>query len=285
MLFYRRGLTKMPRDIKLGMRVLGIASGTTWGRSVDRLRRSEVVGVASSVPTETSMMMSRPRQRDRSDGERKVDLSAATIYSLYCPSLCELRPWLLAHGVQEADPGAYQQVLVRLGQRHESSHLVELGDVTDLSEVTFEERIDRTRKLIELGKRVLYQPVFQSTIPIDGADVRVVGIPDFLIRDGAGYRVRDCKLSLHADEEHHPEILRQLELYGWRLRARRRPRTASRTGFGEAAGGCPNACLSGLRICAAMCRSSRSPDPPDIEGARERRGRQDADGTGYDGGA
>ncbi len=144
-----------------------------------------------------------------------MDLSAATIYSLHCPSVCELRPWLLAHGEPQAEPGAYQQVLVRLGQRHEASHLAELGDVTDLSEGTFEERIDRTRELIELGERVLYQPVFQSTIPIDGAEVRVVGIPDFLIRDGSAYRVRDCKLSLHADEEHHPEILRQIELYGW----------------------------------------------------------------------
>jgi len=144
-----------------------------------------------------------------------VDLSAATIYSLHCPSLCELRPWLLAHGEPEAEPGAYQQVLVRLGQRHEASHLAELGDVSDLSEGTFAERIDRTRELIALGERALYQPVFQSTIRIDGADVRVVGIPDFLIRDGAAYRVRDCKLALHADEERHPEILRQLELYGW----------------------------------------------------------------------
>ncbi len=144
-----------------------------------------------------------------------MDLSAATIYSHHCPSLCELRPWLLAHGEPQAEPGAYQQVLVRLGQRHESSHLAELGDVTELSEGTFEERIDRTRELIELGEHTLYQPVFQSTIQIDGTDVRVVGIPDFLIRDGAGYRVRDCKLSLHADEEHHPEILRQLEIYGW----------------------------------------------------------------------
>jgi len=144
-----------------------------------------------------------------------VDLSAATIYSLHCPSLCELRPWLLSHGVQEAEPGAYQQVLARLGRRHEANHLAGLGPVSDLSEGTFAERIDRTRELIELGERALYQAVFQSTIRIEGGDVRVVGIPDFLIRDGAAYRVRDCKLSLHADEEHHPEILRQLELYGW----------------------------------------------------------------------
>ncbi len=144
-----------------------------------------------------------------------MDLSAATIYSLHCPSHCELRPWLLAHGEPQAEPGAYQQVLVRLGQRHEASHLAELGDVTDLSAGTFEERIDRTRELIELGERILYQPVFRSTIPIDGAEFRVVGIPDFLIRDGDAYRIRDCKLSLHSDEEHHPEILRQLELYGW----------------------------------------------------------------------
>lgn len=142
-------------------------------------------------------------------------LSAATVYSLHCPSLCELRPWLLAHGFEEAEPGAYQQVLIRLGQRHEADHLAKLGPIADLSTGTLTERIERTRELIALGERALYQPVFESTTRIDSDDVRVVGIPDFLILDGAAYRVRDCKLALHADEERHPEILRQLELYGW----------------------------------------------------------------------
>ena len=144
-----------------------------------------------------------------------MDLSPATIYARHCPSPCELRPWLLAHGVPEAEPGAYQQVLVRLGRRHEANHLAGLGPVADLSGGTFAERIERTGESIALGERAMYQPVLRSATRIDGEEVRIVGIPDFLVRDGAAYRVRDCKLALHADEERHPEILRQLELYGW----------------------------------------------------------------------
>ena len=49
-------------------------------------------------------------------------------------------------------------------------------------------------------------------MPDDGADTRVVGILDFPIRDGIAYRVRDCKLALHADEQRHTEISPQLEL-------------------------------------------------------------------------
>jgi predicted RecB family nuclease len=144
-----------------------------------------------------------------------VDLSPATIYSRHCPSPCELRPWLRAHEVPEAELGAYQQVLARLGRRHEANHLAGLGPITDLSAGTFAERIGRTGESIARGERAMYQPVLRSATRIDGEEVRVVGIPDFLIRDGAAYRVRDCKLALHADEERHPEILRQLELYGW----------------------------------------------------------------------
>jgi predicted RecB family nuclease len=48
-----------------------------------------------------------------------------------------------------------------------------------------------------------------------GAEVEIVGEPDFLIRSADGYIVRDSKISRRINEEDHPEILRQLELYGW----------------------------------------------------------------------
>ena len=43
----------------------------------------------------------------------------------------------------------------------------------------------------------------------------VTGIPDFLIKDGNSYKIRDCKLARHADQERHEEIPLQLQLYGW----------------------------------------------------------------------
>ena len=43
----------------------------------------------------------------------------------------------------------------------------------------------------------------------------VIGVPDFLILDGEGYVIRDSKMARRIDEENHPEILLQLQLYGW----------------------------------------------------------------------
>jgi predicted RecB family nuclease len=40
-------------------------------------------------------------------------------------------------------------------------------------------------------------------------------MPDFLILDGNDYLIRDSKMARRIDEESHPEILLQLQLYGW----------------------------------------------------------------------
>jgi len=45
--------------------------------------------------------------------------------------------------------------------------------------------------------------------------IEVVGIPDFMIAEPQGYVIRDCKLARHATEKDHPEIPRQLQVYGW----------------------------------------------------------------------
>ena len=50
---------------------------------------------------------------------------------------------------------------------------------------------------------------------LDGNNINVAGIPDFLIKDGTDYFIRDCKLARHATEKDHPEIIRQLQVYGW----------------------------------------------------------------------
>lgn len=144
-----------------------------------------------------------------------MQFSATTIYSAHRPSRCELRPWLIAHGFQAAPPGPYEQVLFRLGKRHEADHLAQLGPHTDLRSGILEERAERTLAAIGLGERVLYQPVFVGRAVVDGEGLELVGIPDFLLRDGDSYRIRDAKLSLHADEKNHPEIALHLGLYGF----------------------------------------------------------------------
>jgi predicted RecB family nuclease len=43
----------------------------------------------------------------------------------------------------------------------------------------------------------------------------IIGEPDFIIRNKNNYIIRDSKISLRITEKDHPEILRQLEIYGW----------------------------------------------------------------------
>ena len=62
---------------------------------------------------------------------------------------------------------------------------------------------------------MIYQGEFAVDTVVGGMPVTIVGRPDFLILDGDGYLIRDSKLSRQVDEEHHEEIMLQLQLYGW----------------------------------------------------------------------
>ena len=140
-------------------------------------------------------------------------LSASSIYSLFRPSKCDRRVYLNAHGVAGLDKSEFEKLIEELGQKHERNHLDAFPDYLDLSEGSLEERIAATIDAVSAGVAVIYQGVLRSHLPVEGTEV--IGIPDFLIADERTYRIRDCKLSRHADEENHPEILRQVELYGW----------------------------------------------------------------------
>jgi predicted RecB family nuclease len=50
---------------------------------------------------------------------------------------------------------------------------------------------------------------------LGGTELEIVGVPDFLILDGGGYLIRDSKMARRIDEDNHPEILLQVQLYGW----------------------------------------------------------------------
>ena len=116
---------------------------------------------------------------------------------------------------QEAEPGPYDVVLRRLGLRHERDHLATLGTFTDVSAASLEEQVKKTADAIEAKVPVLYQPAFLALERICGTDVEIVGVPDYLILDGNGYLIRDSKMARRIDEENHPEILLQVQLYGW----------------------------------------------------------------------
>jgi hypothetical protein len=54
-------------------------------------------------------------------------LTPSDIVSLYRPTLCSNRVFLRQKGEPEAEPSAFEQVLRRLGIRHEQQHLRHLA--------------------------------------------------------------------------------------------------------------------------------------------------------------
>lgn len=142
-------------------------------------------------------------------------LTASHFYEYHKPSRCELRLFLNAQGLEQAPPGPFAEVLRILGERHERNHLGSFAEVVDLSSGTLEDREQRTIEEVAKSSPVIYQAVIRAETNLNGAQCEVIGEPDFLIRSGNGYVVRDCKLSRRITERDHPEILRQLEIYGW----------------------------------------------------------------------
>lgn len=142
-------------------------------------------------------------------------LTASDFYTFFRPSKCELRIYLKAIGKEEAPPGPYEQVLFRLGERHEVSHLESFPEYEDLSEGTLEAREEKTKEALKRNASVIYQAVLRTTHELSGMKYEILGEPDFLIKQGDGYIIRDSKISRRITENDHPEILRQLEIYGW----------------------------------------------------------------------
>lgn len=144
-----------------------------------------------------------------------MQLSPSDFYTLYRPSVCPLRVYKRSRGDEEAPPGEFEVVIRRLGERHERAHLAILPDTIDLSDGFRLDREQRTREAIAAGATAIYQPAFRAAAELAGVVCEVVGDPDFLIAEPAGYVIRDAKISRRITEKDHPEILRQLELYGW----------------------------------------------------------------------
>jgi len=138
-------------------------------------------------------------------------LKPSDFYSLYSPSLCELRLYLTRQGFQPSPPGVFEQLLFQLGQRHEKDHLSTFPVFSDLTGAPPDKTVEEIRK----QSPVIYQGELRYQIQIDGRMIEVVGIPDFLIKEPHGYVIRDCKLARHVTEKDHPEIPRQLQVYGW----------------------------------------------------------------------
>ncbi|MGB0073615.1 MAG: PD-(D/E)XK nuclease family protein [Terracidiphilus sp.] len=144
-----------------------------------------------------------------------MKLTASDIVCLYRPEPCQLRVYLREHHAAEAEPGAFDEIIERLGRLHEQNHLASLGAHEDISAVEPEQQAGRTLEAIQTRVPVIYQGEFRVQATINGTGVEVVGRPDFLILDGDDYIIRDSKLSRKVDAKHHEEIMLQLQLYGW----------------------------------------------------------------------
>ena len=142
-------------------------------------------------------------------------LTATDFYTYFRPSKCELRIYLKSIGMVEGPPGPFAEILFKLGDRHEKEHLATFPEYADLSKGTFEDRLIKTRHEIHKGTPILYQAVLKSEYELRKVACEIVGEPDFLVRQGNDYIVCDSKLSRRINEKDHPEIFRQLEIYGW----------------------------------------------------------------------
>ena len=136
-----------------------------------------------------------------------MSFAASEFHGSYQLKPCALRVYLHAKGIKAADPDAYYQLLVKLGERHEQRHLSQLGNYFHAHG-----NVGETQKAFTQKENVIYQPEMKASHPTYGD---IVGRPDFFIREDDGYLIRDCKLSRRFTEDDHSEIFRQLELYGW----------------------------------------------------------------------
>ena len=137
-------------------------------------------------------------------------LTAADLTTFYRPSKCDLRVFLKNRREPEEPPSAYEEVLFRLGDRHEQQHLASLASVADLSQIPIEERLARTQQAITAGALVIYQGAMRAEANLSGTACEIIGVPDFMVLEKSGYLIRDSKIARRITEEDHPEILRQL---------------------------------------------------------------------------
>ncbi len=151
-----------------------------------------------------------PKQNDT------LRLIASDFYTYFRPSKCDLRVYLRHHNVDESEPGPYEQLIRLLGMRHERAHLATFTDVVDLSTESRDQREILTKSLIVDCAPAIYQPVLRTETVLDGRACEIWGEPDYLILVQPGtYIIRDSKMSRRITKEDHPEILLQLQLYGW----------------------------------------------------------------------
>ena len=142
-------------------------------------------------------------------------ITPSDITALYIPSRCDLRVWFRTQNWTSRADTAYEEVLRRLGERHETAHLQSIQSCTPIDTKSEDERVRLTQDLIKNKCPAIYQPAFRIVHKVHAEDIEIFGVPDFLLLDDGGYIVRDAKMARRVNDEAHPEIILQLQLYGW----------------------------------------------------------------------
>src|SRR2546422_523944 len=102
-------------------------------------------------------------------------LIASDFYSYHRPSKCALRVYLRHREVTEGPLSPYDEVIRRLGQRHEETHLATFASVVNLRGGTREERRQRTKEAVERGAPAIYQAVLHAKTELNGIECDVEG--------------------------------------------------------------------------------------------------------------
>jgi len=144
-----------------------------------------------------------------------MKLTAHNIYDYYSPTRCEKRLYFRFKGEKETPLSPFEEVILKLGKKHEEKHISSLGKFVDVSLIPADQKAAKTMDLIQNNTQIIYQGLLSTKYKINDSEIDIVGIPDIMIYEESGYILRDCKLARHADEKRHPEITFQLQVYGY----------------------------------------------------------------------
>jgi predicted RecB family nuclease len=116
---------------------------------------------------------------------------------------------------ERAPQSVFMEMLAEMGLKHEARHAeIDLPGHLDLGGLKIEEQARMTLEAIAKGDRVIYQGAFVCETEMNGRNVEVVGLPDFLIPEGDSHVIRDAKLA-RSIGSNRVDIQRQLQIYGW----------------------------------------------------------------------
>lgn len=110
-----------------------------------------------------------------------MKLTVHNIYDYYSPSICEKRLYYRFMGEKETPLGPFEEVIIKLGERHEKNHINSLGEYSDVSMFPSDQRGQKTVELIQKNTHIIYQGVLTAKYKINDSEVEIVGIPDIMI--------------------------------------------------------------------------------------------------------